>query len=54
MIIKCDLEGKKVIEQLVDVSLKTGGVQNLNAANMILSKVEIIESEPEPEKPVKK
>jgi hypothetical protein len=45
MIIKCDLEGKQIIEQLVDVSLKTGGIKNLNAALEILKKIEIIEQE---------
>ncbi len=45
MIIKCDAEGKVILEQLVDVSLKTGGIKNLNAALEILKKVEMIEPE---------
>ncbi len=43
MIIKCDAEGKKVIEQMIDISLKAGGIQNLNGSVGILNQIEIIE-----------
>lgn len=47
MIIKIDKDGKNAIEQLVDIALKQGGIQNLNAANLILHSIELL---PEPEK----
>lgn len=45
MIIKVDEEGKKVIEQLCDIALKTGGVANLASVTNILEKTEIIGKE---------
>ena len=50
MIIKTDADGKDAIEQLVDIALKKGGIQNLNAANLILSSLKPLpKPEPEPD-----
>jgi len=52
MKLQTDKEGKNVIEQLCDIALKQGGIQNFNQVGMVLKSVEMI---PEPEKtePVK-
>lgn len=42
MIIQVDKEGKAVIEQLCDIALKQGGVNNLNQVNAILKSVCIL------------
>jgi hypothetical protein len=39
MKIIADIEGKKVIEQLCDIALKHGGMQNLQAIQLILENV---------------
>ena len=43
MKIKADEEGKRVLEQLADIALKSGGVQSLNAVNEFLSSIEDLE-----------
>ena len=43
MIIKADQEGLKVIQRLIDVALKTGGINNLQSANAILNSCELTE-----------
>ncbi len=43
MRILTDEEGKKVIEQLCDIALKQGGLQNINAINVILTSIELEE-----------
>jgi len=47
MIIKVDAEGKKAIDGLCDVALKTGGIQNLAAITGILTSVRMIPEEEE-------
>ncbi len=47
MIIEADKDGIKIIQQLCDVALKTGGVANLKGVNDVLSSLTEI-------KPVKK
>ena len=47
IVIKANEEGMKAIEQMVDITLKTGGIQNLTAVNQILSKCELLEEEKE-------
>jgi hypothetical protein len=42
MIIKADQNGIQVLHQLADVVLKSGGIQNLQAINEFLSKIELI------------
>ena len=42
MIIKVDKEGKSAVEQLVDIALKQGGIQNLNAVNLILHTIKLL------------
>lgn len=49
MIIKVDKKGEDVIQQLCDLALKQGGIQNLNSVNTILNTMEVI-PEPEPKK----
>lgn len=44
MQIKADEEGKKVIEQLCDIALKHGGIQNLNQVALILNSTKLIEN----------
>ena len=51
MIIKVDKEGQSVIEQLCDIALKQGGIQNLKQINLTLQSMELL---PEPEKEDKK
>jgi hypothetical protein len=43
MLIKVDAEGKEAIKQLCDVALKFGGINNLDAINVIMSSVRPIE-----------
>ena len=47
MVIKTDAEGKNVIEQLCDVALRAGGVQNLQAVTEVLKSIEV-DSGPKP------
>ena len=47
MIIEADKDGIKIIQQLCDVALKTGGVANLKGVNDVLSSLTEI-------KPIKK
>ena len=42
MIIEADEKGKDAINRLADVALKSGGIQNLDAINQILSSVRTI------------
>ena len=44
MEIKVDAEGKKSVESLCDVALKTGGIQNLEAINKILKAMVLMET----------
>ena len=48
MLIKTDKEGREAVQQLCDVALKQGGLQNLNAINTILNSISDY-TEPEPE-----
>ena len=50
MIIQVDQEGKNVIEQFCDVSLKVGGIQNLNQVNLVLGTLVLL-SKPAPAVP---
>lgn len=43
MVINVDEQGKKSIESLCDVALKTGGLSNLKAVGVILDAVSMIE-----------
>ena len=43
MIIKADKEGMKTLEQLADIALRQGGLQNLNAVNQFLKSIQPIE-----------
>ncbi len=55
MIIKCDEEGRKVIEQMLDISLKSGGIKNLQGVVGVLNQIEMLpEEKDEKEKPEKK
>ncbi len=45
MIIKTDIEGKSVIEQLCDIALKSAGIGNLNQINLILQSIELLPEE---------
>jgi hypothetical protein len=45
MIIKVDQDGNNAIVKLCDVALKTGGIQNLEAINIILKSLEEIKEE---------
>ncbi len=49
MIIKTDEEGKKAIESIADVALRSGkiGVDQLPALLTILQAIKLIETEPE-------
>ena len=55
MILNVDKEGKHVIEQLCDIALKQGGIQNLNQVNFVLKSAKLIpvskleDAEPETE-----
>jgi hypothetical protein len=49
MIIKADQQGVQVLHQLADVVLKSGGIQNLQAINEFLSKIELIPEEKQEE-----
>jgi len=40
MIIKVDTEGLRVINQLVDIALKAGGLSNLEGVSKILSSIQ--------------
>ena len=40
MKIYADKEGKEVIVQLCDIALKTGGLQNLNGINNVLTSLQ--------------
>ena len=46
MIFKLDMDAKKVLEQLCDLALRSGGVGSLQAVNTILSKIELINESP--------
>lgn len=50
MIIKKDKEGIAVIQQLCDIALKQGGLQNLQAINKTLASVSEIKAEETKEK----
>lgn len=43
MVIKVDKEGREAIQKLVDVTLKTGGLQVLQGVNAILASVSMIQ-----------
>ena len=42
MIINVDQEGRKAVQQLCDIALKSAGMQNLNPVNMILRSVKLL------------
>lgn len=44
MIIYTDKMGKIAIEQLCDIALKQAGVKNLDAVNMILASIKLLEA----------
>lgn len=46
MIFQVDKEGEHAIQQLCDIALKAGGIQNLERINQVLESVELI-SEPD-------
>ncbi len=48
MKIKVDKEGKDTIIQLCDVALKSGGIKNVAAINVVLTSIEDIEEKTEP------
>ncbi len=43
MIIKCDVEGKKIIDNLINISVGAGGFKDVNSLNAVLKSIEIIE-----------
>lgn len=45
MIIKVDNEGKEIIKQLCDATLRIGGIQNLDFVKSVLATIQIIEEE---------
>lgn len=54
MIINVDKEGRNAIQQLVDIALKQGGIQNLNPANLILGSIKLlpeVKEKPYPKSP---
>ena len=50
MIIKADKEARIAIEQLCDIALKAGGIQNLNGVGKVLDSIKPIEQQNESEK----
>lgn len=46
MEIKADKEGLEAIHQMANIALKTGGLQNLQAVQNILSQCELLEEGP--------
>lgn len=42
MKIKVDKKGQEAIQQLCDIALKSGGIQNLNGINTILVSMELL------------
>ncbi len=46
MVIKCDEEGRQIIEQMLDISLKSGGIQNLQGVTGVLQCLEMLPVEP--------
>lgn len=43
MRIIADKEGQAVLQQLADIALKQGGIQNLQAVNQFLQSIQMIE-----------
>jgi hypothetical protein len=41
MVIKTDKKGQEAIQQLCDIALKTGGLQNLKGITTILNSIEL-------------
>lgn len=46
MIIRADKEGTQLIEGLLDLALKSGGMQNLNVVNLARAGLQPIPEEP--------
>lgn len=47
MKIKVDKRGQEAIQQLCDIALKSGGIQNLNGINTILVSMELLSEKDE-------
>lgn len=45
MLIQVDKEGRETVQNLCDIALKVGGIQNLRSVNIILSQIKMIEPE---------
>jgi len=46
MQITVDTEAKVLIEQFCDIALKMGGLPNLEAVNVVLSELKVIDTKP--------